>query len=576
MRKLNYLLILVSNLFLAAYFVGCREDEIDMTQGTELEFVSEAREYFEQNASDIQIPKVGSVINDKSRQMTLSSNTIVTNWEDAQIKENEYFSTVEVPLSGDVFQDGLFSTRVLNGGYLRRASRVAMKLIVQRSNKTNEFRAFVVTLVGKTSQEDREELSFLATHTLTGLEIISDLEGKYLDSYQFERGEKQRVILARAAGYQEVDSSEVIGRLYLNDMQSAYLYSRSGESGDIDPPIYGGCPLCGSRYCDGSCEVVVRYCRECHQPVSECRCCRSCGRYPCECPPPWTCPKCGSRYCDGDCKQTPGGDVTDPEDPEDPIIVNLSVSVNSTTMTLGNSYQITVNVSPEDAPIERIDLDAINSINQTAGLGNPSNNRTWTIKALRPGKYTIQATAFGDNIQCNTATKDIEVRFPNAEEIKNNSTVRAALDNAWQTTFNSATPLTCCEYGGGIYIKVNDAGECSYIVQQIKGNDYPYQSTDIPITFSVDLGYEGRIDQGGEYLVAAYHTHPLFTKSQGFAKRYVGPSSVDLQNVSTYPCFVYDVVGVLQPGDTIRTHSSSDTSGLTTKIYTYGPSVRSY
>ena len=87
MRKLNYLLILVSNLFLAAYFVGCREDEIDMTQGTELEFVSEAREYFEQNASDIQIPKVGSVINDKSRQMTLSSNTIVTNWEDAQIKE---------------------------------------------------------------------------------------------------------------------------------------------------------------------------------------------------------------------------------------------------------------------------------------------------------------------------------------------------------------------------------------------------------------------------------------------------------------------------------------------------------
>ena len=572
-KKILYVILALSSL---SYIVSCARDELDLTAESDSGFTQCAREYFEENASDLQLPKVGSFAEVQSRNLNLSSYIVTPVWDKVNVSENEYFSTAEVPLEGDIFLSGAYASKESGKKYANLPARVCMALVVQRSNLSGEFRSFVVTLVGSNNNPKAKGLSFIRNRLYNGVEIISDLEGNYLYSSQFVRGDKRRVILARAAGYEQIDTTTISGRLSLSTVSSTHSFSRSGESEDTEPPIPGGCPLCGSRYCDGSCEVVVTYCRECNRPVDECRCCSECGHYPCDCPLEWTCPKCGSRYCDGDCQQTPGGNVTDPEEPEDPILVTLSVDVSSTTMTLGNSYQISVQVSPEDAPIERIDLDAINSINQVAGLGNPSHDRAWTIKALRPGKYTIQATAFGDNIQCNTATRDIEVRFPNAEEIKNNPTVRAALDNAWQATLNSANATTCCEYGGGIYIKVDNAGNCSYVVQQIKGNDYPYQSEDIPITFDVETGYKGSIDQGGEYLVAAYHTHPRFSKSQDFAKRFVGPSSVDLQNVSDYPCFVYDVVGVFQPGETVRTHSSTDTSGLATEIYTYGPSVRSY
>lgn len=170
-----------------------------------------------------------------------------------------------------------------------------------------------MTLIGDERNGVDAGNSFVDCQGFSGLMIISDLEGKYLDAYQYDNGARKRVVLAKAAGIEKVDSSDVVASFSLMDAHRAGMYTRSGEAG-------GGsqtpCWLCGEVGCDGGCEVVITYCRTCNRPIFECFCCPVCRENPCECAPPppveWFCSLCGGLYCAGSC-QTPPGPEPEPE-----------------------------------------------------------------------------------------------------------------------------------------------------------------------------------------------------------------------------------------------------------------------
>lgn len=135
--------------------------------------------------------------------------------------------------------------------------------------------------------------------------IVSDLEGNYLDAFQFTDGKQQRVALAKASGMEEtdIDENDVVSTFTLMDANSAGMYSRSGGEGggwqEVPPDIP---------------EVAVTYCKRCGVPIEECPGhCPICNLPLTRCPghytpPPtqWYCPYCHSPYCPGNCYT--GGD----------------------------------------------------------------------------------------------------------------------------------------------------------------------------------------------------------------------------------------------------------------------------
>jgi hypothetical protein len=77
----------------------------------------------------------------------------------------------------------------------------------------------------------------------------------------------------------------------------AQLLNRSGQPIRLELP----CPTCGES--DANCDCP---CAECNSAKGQCRCCRSCGKFPCACP----CPVCGGTpgVCGCDVKGDVNGD----------------------------------------------------------------------------------------------------------------------------------------------------------------------------------------------------------------------------------------------------------------------------
>ena len=196
-------------------------------------------------------------------------------------------------LTGDVYGKSVYS-RVQNGESLTSVSSVQMKLIIQKHDQLEKMRSFIVTIITDSRNEimsvrSSQVSSYLNVKDFSGLMIVSDLEGNYLDAFQFTDGKNQRVALARTSGMKEecIDTKDITSTFLLLDAYHTGIYSRSGESGGI---IDGG----------GIPEVVVRYCRTCNLPVDQC----SGHQNPSVIPPPleWYCPDCKSSYCPGNCQ----------------------------------------------------------------------------------------------------------------------------------------------------------------------------------------------------------------------------------------------------------------------------------
>ena len=298
--KKRLLLCFSLAIFMVFSLTRCTEDLVDVGNNMGV-FEKEARLYFEQNAPGIQTVRVGNPEESLSRSMTLSSRVITPNWQEGQSAKHGAISSLEVPLTGDVYVKSFYS-RVQDGKSQRFLSNVQTKLIIQKHDELKEMRSFVVTIITDKRYEimhaqSSQICSFLNPKDFSGLMIVSDLEGNYLDAFQFTDGKQQRVALASASEEKDVDADAAVSTFALMDANSAGVYSRSGEGGGGGwQPVPPDIP-----------EVEVwPNCPTCHLPINQCP-----GHYT---PPPtqWYCPYCHSPYCPGTCYTGGGGGGTTP------------------------------------------------------------------------------------------------------------------------------------------------------------------------------------------------------------------------------------------------------------------------
>ena len=298
--KKRLLLCFSFAVFMLFSFVRCSQDILDVEDDLGV-FTKEARLFFEQNAADIQTVRVGKQKEGLARSMALSSRVITPNWEEGQCVRRGAISSLEVPLTGDVYVKSYYS-RVQDGVRQGGLSNVETKLIIQKHDELEEMRSFVVTIITDRRYEimhaqSSQTCSFLSPKEFSGLMIVSDLEGNCLDAFQFTEGRQQRVALARASGMEEkdIDPASVSSTFTLMDANSAGIYTRSGEAGGWTPVPPGDIP-----------EVTVTYCPKCHLPIDQCRG-HSVTPPPVIPPVQWYCPKCGSSVCPGNCQTGTGG-----------------------------------------------------------------------------------------------------------------------------------------------------------------------------------------------------------------------------------------------------------------------------
>lgn len=296
--------------FILFSFVRCSQEILDV-QDDLGSFTKEARLYFEQNATDIQMVRIGKQKESLSRSMALSSRVITPSWEEGESIKRGAISSLEIPLTGDVYAKSSYSS---TGNGFRFLSDVQTKLIIQKHDELNEMRNFIVTIIIDKRYEvmharSTRTFSFLNPNNFSGLMIVSDLDGNYLDAFRFTNGKQQRVALASTAEKEDKDvkADDVISTFTLMDANSAGMYSRSGESGGggWTPVPPGELP-----------EVeVYPTCPECHLPINQCP-----GH---STPPPtgWYCPYCHSPYCPGTCYTGgSGGSGTNPGTVNTPIL----------------------------------------------------------------------------------------------------------------------------------------------------------------------------------------------------------------------------------------------------------------
>ena len=83
-----------------------------------------------------------------------------------------------------------FYSRVQDGMSQRSFANVQMKLIIQKHDEQEEMRSFVVTIITDRRSEmmhaqSSRTGSFVNPEGFSGLMIVSDLEGNYLDAFQY-------------------------------------------------------------------------------------------------------------------------------------------------------------------------------------------------------------------------------------------------------------------------------------------------------------------------------------------------------------------------------------------------------
>ncbi len=94
--KKRLLLCFTLATFIVFSFVQCTQDILTVEDCSRV-FENEARLYFEQNASDIQVIRIGNQEERLSRSMVLSSRVITPNWQEGESVKRGAISSLEVP-----------------------------------------------------------------------------------------------------------------------------------------------------------------------------------------------------------------------------------------------------------------------------------------------------------------------------------------------------------------------------------------------------------------------------------------------------------------------------------------------
>lgn len=319
-----------------------------------------------------------------------------------------------------------------------------------------------------------------------------------------------------------------------------------------------------------------------------CLCCPFCHHYPCTCSTPplpdpgpepdpvWHCPLCGSRYCNGSCSSGGGGgNYPDPTVPDecphkpcpvcgkmirtatrasgcdsheycenDGMCIAVEVSVSKSVITLGDTYTITLNFTPPDADYCDITYYIVQQNGTKLSLPQPNGIfTTLTTMARIPGKFKIMAEIMQTGtLKEYSGTTGIEQIFPARSKIMEQQVVQNGINDAWNKTLTFANSSTIREYGGVVMINTRSDNTGSlYRFDAQEGLPTPYSDSTVSVTLDWVDNHYGPV-QGGEFAVLIFHTHPPYWEYEGSIpyKRQVGPSTLDSINHTTIPAVVKD------------------------------------
>ena len=599
------------HLLFLLFIAGCSYEPIEYKNDSNFT-VTHAKAFFENKATDLQNVCFGLEV--KSRSTDYSN--ITPDWKSAKITQTGKITTLEIPLGGDVGKVAR-TTRMSNLKTLYGfTTRVTTKLVVQKHMESETPRQFVVTMIDDWMQRGDWIGNCYGPSDYSGYVIISAVTGEYLESFQSVNGYWKRVYMAPGTREDLEDSQNA--SLYLLGSDASPATYNMGEGGSSRCSNCGNvlsvctcCKRCGGVGCSECMVTVYPTCPKCGYTgpgaaSGSCRCCPFCHNYPCTCgippDPVWYCPQCGSQYCNGNCSpEGSGSESTDPTDPDkcfhkrcpvcgkvirtltrasicdsheycenDGKCVDVQVSVSKSMVTLGDTYTITLNLTPKNTDCYDITYYMVQNGSECS-LSQPNGMSTILVNMARvPGKFQIKAVIVqNETYKEYSGTTNVTQVFPARDEILRQQVVIEGIDDAWSKTLAFANSSTIREYGGVVMIntKENNDGPL-YRFEAREGQPALYSdsiaSVDLPIcevTF--------RPDQGGEFAVLLFHTHPPYWeyRGNGLHDRQLGPSTRDMEQHTTMPAIVKDFQ---HPTNRISTQMAKSEYVNTEKLYHYG------
>lgn len=314
--------------------------------------ISEARKYFEENATDLSFIHITDSARIHSRSVSRKAE-LSPAWERAVRTVGKEAVLVEIPLKSNAVL--LESIRYFTDGKLTISKGcVSHVRLVMAQLSNGNVDMFIVTLVPSprypNSQKDLESFRYLGgSGNFTGKVFCSTLEGHFVEAAQYIGGRFFSKVNAIPRSRLEAMSYNLSDVSYESFIFTPGVLSRSGTynfdetdgSGSLmcefhpwleadscplclDEVVVIACQRCGRRLEDG--EICTCLCGWCLQ--YPCRCCEWCHTYPCihsntlcqVCftDPCTQCTYCGLHYCYGRCQNTGsggGGGSTTPSNP---------------------------------------------------------------------------------------------------------------------------------------------------------------------------------------------------------------------------------------------------------------------
>ena len=258
--------------------------------------ISEARKYFEENATDLSFIHITDSARIHSRSVSRKAE-LSPAWERAVRTVGKEAVLIEVPLNSNAVL--LESVRYFMKGKITisKGGVSRMRLVMaQRTDGTVDM--FVATLVPSprypNTQKDLESFRYLGGQgNFTGKVFCSTLDGHFVEAHQYIGGKFFSKVHAIPRAHLEkmgVDLSDVS---YESIIFTPGVLSRSGTY-DFDETDGSGSLMCESHpsylaeycpFCLG--EVVVIACQRCGRRLEDgeiCTCiCSWCFQYPCRC-----------------------------------------------------------------------------------------------------------------------------------------------------------------------------------------------------------------------------------------------------------------------------------------------------
>ena len=186
--------------------------------------------------------------------------------------------------------------------------------------------------------------------------------------------------------------------------------------------------------------------------------------------------------------------------------------------------------------------------NEWLTLGVESDLAPWTARIA--GHFDLRGIVPCGDFSVTTAVQQIEVQFPNYEDIIGDAIVFSSMSNAWRRTKDDCTEVPNQRHELGFWIQL-DTFENEYSIGSLEVGDYVTGSTNgflRPLSKPLDLPTICMpTDWGAVYTVGRFHTHtPRTYISPTNIFRRVGPSDRDRERHAVYgvPGIVYDYVGV--------------------------------